>query len=334
MFVLKGTADSDQNQSLEVIASCYARPAKDARKKSTETSAYALLDIQDTARTNDAMKAARAKAANDVHIEFANLIKGGAKLEPATNGNGIEVTLAKGNSQHVKGLGKLREVTTLSAEIPGIKGQDLAFLKEFTGLKILKLTLSEWKKEDAVHLQGLHEIQTLRLSGGEQLGDGMMTEVGKLEKLKVLELPQAGITQEGLQELSDHKTLEVLDLSGCAGVKSDAWEALGKITKLTDLNLSQTAIEDINKSSIDKLKNLKTLNLSQTKVTDKGLESLKDHKSLDSLDLSETMITDTGLAHLHGLTNLKSLIMTKVPGVTDDGVAKLKENVKKVEVKR
>jgi hypothetical protein len=45
------------------------------------------------------------------------------------------------------------------------------------------------------------------------------------------------------------------------------------------------------------------------------------------LHIGSTKVTDAGLAHLHGLKSLKTLVVTYLDGVTDDGIAKMQEAI-------
>src|SRR5262245_22503561 len=84
------------------------------------------------------------------------------------------------------------------------------------------------------------------------------------------------VTDTGLKELKELKSLQWLDLDG---------------TKVTDVGLKE----------LKELKSLQGLDLDNTKVTDAGLKDLKELKSLQRLNLSDTRVTDAGLKELKEL---------------------------------
>jgi hypothetical protein len=77
----------------------------------------------------------------------------------------------------------------------------------------------------------------------------------------------------------------------------------------------------------EKLKDSKVthLNLSNLRVTDADLVKLKAFKNLTHLYLDSNQITDKGLANLSHMTGLYQLHLGYNPGVTDAGLAHLKD---------
>jgi hypothetical protein len=75
------------------------------------------------------------------------------------------------------------------------------------------------------------------------------------------------------------------------------------------------------------MKKLKWLKLDQCYVTDEGMKHVGQLKELEYLHIGSTKVTDKGLEHLHGLKNLKTLVMTFLDGVSEDGIAKLQEAI-------
>lgn len=73
------------------------------------------------------------------------------------------------------------------------------------------------------------------------------------------------------------------------------------------------------------LRRLDALDLGGTGITDEGLRRLSDLRWLRCLRLSGTGVTDDGLRHLEAMAGLRALHLRDCPGVTDVGVARLKE---------
>lgn len=121
---------------------------------------------------------------------------------------------------------------------------------------------------------------------------------------------------EGLRKL-----VAVADLHGFYNAAA-ALEKLGPLTKLRDLNLHATSINDADLVILRGLPNLRSLNLSATKITDAGLAILQTLPNLSTLNLNETHVTDAGLQYLRGMSSLTDLSLygTKV---SDQGLAQL-----------
>src|SRR5947209_20048265 len=73
------------------------------------------------------------------------------------------------------------------------------------------------------------------------------------------------------------------------------------------------------------LRRLDALDLAGTDITDDGLRRLSDLRWLRCLRLSGTGVTDAGLRHLESMTGLRALHLRDCPGVTDAGVARLRD---------
>ena len=63
----------------------------------------------------------------------------------------------------------------------------------------------------------------------------------------------------------------------------------------------------------------------------RSLQHLEPLKNLEFLHIGSTQVTDAGLEHLQGLKKLKHLIVTFLPGVSRDGVTKLKAALPQLE---
>src|SRR5947209_8334200 len=94
------------------------------------------------------------------------------------------------------------------------------------------------------------------------------------------------------------------------------WPAPGK--PVVEVDLSETALTDIDLKELTGLKQLRELNLGSTQVTDSGLKALAAFTQLQSLDLGGTSVTDAGLKALAALNRLQSLNLGRTQ-VTDNG---------------
>ena len=97
---------------------------------------------------------------------------------------------------------------------------------------------------------------------------------------------------------------------------------IGRLTRLEELSLWRTDVDDAGLIHLAGLTGLKTLVLNHTHVTDAGLVHLRSLGNLQSLDLGDTEVGDAGLENLTRLRKLRELIMLDTR-VTAEGAKKL-----------
>ena len=83
------------------------------------------------------------------------------------------------------------------------------------------------------------------------------------------------VTEAGLQQLKELKSLKTLDLSNTKAPDAALKELRG-LRSLQSLNLTATAVTDAGMEDLKDLKKLKTLTLGFTKVTAAGFKELKE----------------------------------------------------------
>ena len=174
-------------------------------------------------------------------------------------------------------------------------------------------------------LGSLVNLVSLRLSG-PAVTDGAVAKFSSLTKMRHLVLQDASVSNAGLSVLAQMPELEYLDLSQCTRIDSDGLPALQSLTKLKELRLWMH-VSDAGLARLAGLTTLERLNLDKTHVTDAGLAHLKSLVNLVSLRLNSNTITDAGLEHLAALTKLQELSVAYCTGVTEQGIAALKQSV-------
>ncbi|HTV48765.1 MAG TPA: leucine-rich repeat domain-containing protein [Phycisphaerae bacterium] len=131
-------------------------------------------------------------------------------------------------------------------------------------------------------LSGFTSLQSLDLSGDDQ------------------------VTDMGLQKLAGLTQLQYLNLNGTQVTDASLQEIAG-FTQLQTLNLDNTSVSDVGLKELVSLTQLHTLDLGDTQVSDTGLKELADLTQLRQLELMfASHVTDTGIAELQkALPNLQ-----------------------------
>ncbi len=190
--------------------------------------------------------------------------------------------------QAVSQLDAVEEVSLAGEEV----NDDL--LIPITKIKTLKrLRLPQTKVGDVslANLATVARLELLDLTDVATLTENGMASIGKLSKLKELNLMNTPVTDGWLSPLTELTQLKKLRLRG---------------TQITGDNFTAMASTSV----ID-------LELSETKFGSQGMQAIAKMPKLERLNLWLTQVDDSGLAHLDGKTSLTLLNLDNVAGVTD-----------------
>jgi internalin A len=169
----------------------------------------------------------------------------------------------------------------------------------------------------------LTNLTALKLAGNKKLNDdgladlwsstqaGAQTPIKEgLQQLTKLDLSGTHLTDVGLSEIANHHTqLAELSLSGTLTlVDRDSPALLGKLTKLSKLDISDTGVDDASFRAIwktDEFHKLVSLDISGTMVTDKGLTTDEPRAVgfafLETLYCADTKVTTGGVNRRNAL---------------------------------
>ena len=167
-------------------------------------------------------------------------------------------------------------------------------------------------------------------TNGRLRGPGLKY-LADLPRLKYLFLP-GYVSTEGLEHLQRCPSLRLLYFGGGVPFPDDKLRAVGKMTRLTHLNLGDTAVGpglayvkdlrglqylnlamnrnpqiDAHLANIAELTELEELYLGGQTTTDQALRHLTKMTKLKRLNLSFSSITGSGLIHLNNLAELQEL---------------------------
>ena len=241
-----------------------------------------------------------------------------------------------------EGLEKLTKLTILSLganQLTDVKG-----LEVLTQLKQLHLSYN--KLTDVKGLEKLTKLERLYLQGNQ------LTDVKGLEnltQLKVLILEDnPDLTKAQIDELkkalpkcniSSNFNFDPSDKNRAAvkeAIRKAAKKPAGELSKadfdqITELDLNNTQITDIDLREMAKLKNLTSLNLGRTQITDASLKKVARLKNLTVLSLYQTKITDAGLKEVAEMKQL-AILRLKNNKLTNAGVAHLQKALPKCKI--
>jgi Leucine-rich repeat (LRR) protein len=117
------------------------------------------------------------------------------------------------------------------------------------------------------------------------------------------------VTDTDLRRLNRYSALSVLDLS-LTHITDGGMQEIKNLRSVTDFSLYFAEyVTDEGVAAIKDWKRLKRLNLHGTKAGDTALEHIAGLTLLESLDVGSTLMTDVGLERLTSLTNLRTLTM-------------------------
>jgi serine/threonine protein kinase len=164
------------------------------------------------------------------------------------------------------------------------------------------------------------------------VNDHDLSVLAGLDHLRVLNLDNTEITDEGLKDVAAAGKLVSLSLTSTQ-VTDAGLVQLKSLTALEDLRLDKLPISDAGLAHLTAFSRLKKLSLYQTKVGDDGLAHLKQLPALEELSLDDTAIGDAGLRHLSQSANLKKLKVWQTR-VTPAGIEELRKALPRLQVQR
>ena len=211
--------------------------------------------------------------------------------------------------QHLAGLTALEELTIRLLESAG---SELPDLNRLTGLRKLTLSIQNGATSHGLfipHLPILEEL-SLRTTCEE-------VELADLPRLRVLDLNNCGITDDGLIGLTSLHNLETLHLKGCQQISSKTIAKAGRLYRLKELDISMTRATNASLEALGELKDLRYLNISSTACDNSGLKYLAKLHELRQIEFPRALVDDD-LANIENLTRLKHL---RLGQITDSGLA-------------
>lgn len=128
---------------------------------------------------------------------------------------------------------------------------------------------------------------------GMPLTDAALTEIAGIRSVSKLELVYRDTKIDGdqIDKLCRLDLLTQIEIIRSVLPDDHSWDALGELTRLHHLDLSESTIGDRTAAALAEIPNLESLDLSGTALSEVGLVALEKNRTLKHLWLSETALT-------------------------------------------
>ncbi len=175
-----------------------------------------------------------------------------------------QLVLQRATAAQLEALANPLEVRTLFLEAPQLTPDDYAVLARFPHLEHLRVRGARVDDRAAVHL-------------------------GRLESLRLLNMPQADLTDAGIEALAQLPRLELLRI-GSPRVTSQAAKLLAGMPSLRFLHLIGVPIGDEGLAALHGMAQLESLYLDEVAVSDEAIERLLEAQPALHLHLDQQHI--------------------------------------------
>lgn len=196
----------------------------------------------------------------------------------------------------------------------------------------------------------LGDLKRLQVLNCRQLNNEWVSKLAGLKNLRSLALTNTSLDDEAVKVIvASFPDLTYLDLSSNANMSSGVLRPISELTKLEQLLLLQTRLNEIGTRRLRNLPNLKVIDLRgnmeagnmtmrelgnlpnlralkhrSTAVTDDGMANLAASQTIDNMLIQDFAITDLSGPEIAKLTKLSQLEIFRCPGFGDQGVLALK----------
>ncbi len=232
----------------------------------------------------------------------------------------LSLTITETGLEHLSNLGSLQNIRI---DVNTLTPRGLELLSRMKSLEQVTIVRDQkrgYNTDEVVKvLAKSFKLKSLSVHGG--LTDDGLMQLKDMKSLEELDISDSQITSKGFSALAELPSLRELNLSRIELPDEECWVSLGKITSLERLILSRirSKISDENIANLTGLQNLKDLTISSSyivdkdehiylDITEKGLLHISKLRSLEVLWLSGARITDKELRHLANLPALKWLV--------------------------
>jgi sugar lactone lactonase YvrE len=283
-----------------------------------------IVEINLNERTNGHIKAEPKPISERTNNETLKLLAGQDALRQLEL-SGTAVTSA--GLIHLRGLTAMQALNLCLTEVDDSGFEYLAGMVDMKRMTVCasKITGSGFK-----HLGSMKKIESINHHSSPASDEGLEA-IAKLTTLKRLEKVHTNLTDNGLIHLSSLVNLRQFHVDGHDATEN-ALPFIGQLKELYELDIYNRPASNQTLAEIGKLPKLRFLRFFNGHFDDVGVKHLASLGTLEELVLHCNGVTD---ASIESLGQLKRLRVLQLAGtkVTDEGKARLKEMLPKLEIK-
>ncbi len=220
----------------------------------------------------------------------------------ALAGMQIRILCLFGTATTDAGVAKLANINGLGAVYLGhtaVTDATCQTLSAVDGLTFIELSWTHVTDRGAAHLAKLPKLAELQIIGNDGIGDDTLRWACEHPTLQTVRLGGTRVTDAGLEAVVG-SGLKELEVNGCAGVTDRGLESLSQEKTIVHLNLSGLrSISDAGVAHLGSLPEMRLLDVHATLITDGCLETLQQFKKLSLLRIYQTEITPEGVQRLN-----------------------------------
>ncbi len=223
-------------------------------------------------------------------------------------------------------IGSMRSLRNLRLSGPAVTDESIEQLAGLTGLAAVLLQQTEVTDRGVAVLTKLSNLKEVNLFGSKGVSDASIAVLAELPALEKLRLRGTGVTGNDAAALSLMSKVIELDLSETAFANA-GMPAVAQMPALTQLNLWLTQVDDQGIESLRGKQQLTSLNLDNVSgITDASLAVIAELPELTFLHLGGTSVTAAGLQQLESLKKLRTLIVTRL-ALTPEDVERIRQSM-------
>jgi F-box/leucine-rich repeat protein 14 len=232
------------------------------------------------------------------------------------------------NDEGTEGLERMTSLERLVLDGAGTDAMTLSRASRLPALKVISIAGSVVRKPLELGDNPFPAVERLTASGAQLNRDALLA-IARMHELRVLEIPQAGLTNEAVMLLKPLMKLEEVDFSRNVNLGDAGLTELVNAKQIRTLNLDMTGVRGPGLLFLAQARvfdNLTDLSLMGTTLADEMAPALMAMGRLERLDLRQTTIRDRGLSLIPQLKALRHLSLENCKDLTVNGFIYLKAN--------
>jgi hypothetical protein len=151
--------------------------------------------------------------------------------------------------------------------------------------------------------------------------DELTRRLAKPNAAHLIKFGNKKLTEEQLERISNCHWIQILSLNNCE-VDNQSLGKLAKL-KLTDINLSESNLDDRGAAQLSACRDLTDINLGPSNITDAGVKSMASIAGLQRVSLADCSLTDKSVGYLVNCKHIGLLDLRNNKAISNASAAKL-----------